>query len=164
MFRDVPSPGATKPTLLYKLDKKEGVPLEVDYFLGDAYAKGEPYHIWRATKLDTRQGRLVAVESEDLDIGARNPSQIAIVGKVTVRSITFDKDYPKSRFWPTLQPGVNVMDGLARKTSRQPGVRAQAKSKGLIPPAWGVILGLGFAILVAGFGLGLRRRRRVGSG
>jgi hypothetical protein len=92
-----------------------------------------------------------------------------------VLSIDFDKDYADSVFWPTLEPGVGVLDTISSKGYEVPGgkqdqVVGSNTSPGAtqlieaIPPSdWTAfaptaMLALGCAILIIG-GLVWWRRR-----
>jgi hypothetical protein len=82
-----------------------------------------------------------------------------------VQAIEFNKSYPASTFWPTLQPGVVVLDTISNTTYTVPGQPAPHAAPEQAPvagqavratPPWSwedaaapTALGLGVAVLVA---------------
>ena len=122
--------------------------------------------------MDKVQGHAVPLKSELTTPLAGTASPY--VWKYEVKSVEFGKEYPESTFWPTIQPGVDVLDTLTLKRYKTPGQQPPAPDakqgqpttsqavQVSVPKGWtdvisGVTLGLGVALLVA---VGLYRWRR----
>jgi hypothetical protein len=166
LFRDVKHPNGPR-LAVYTLDRAEAVPLAVAFYLDPGhYESGTPEYTWRATALETLGGRLVPKTSVKEVFNSGGEGLTARV-ESTVKEISFDRDYPRSEFWPTLQPGVLVIDQIARTRSVVPGevseattaqpIRADGGPSGGIPYA-GISLGIGAAVLLAAFAVYRRRR------
>jgi hypothetical protein len=101
---------------IYYLDESTSIPLKAEAFPGGASADATgPLWTWTAGAIDTVGGHHLPLESTMKSYAP------AMSWKARVRSIEFDKTYPDSTFWPDLQPGVSVLDSIARKSYTVPG-------------------------------------------
>lgn len=154
---------------VFSLDRETAIPLKVEAFRDlAARERHEPLSDWTAKSLDKIGGHNVPLKSATVTRAKDGTPSMS--WDHAVDSITFGKDYPVSTFWPTIQPGVTVFDGLTAKTSTAPGKKAQpedtasALSTQAVPPenwtanASKVSLGLGCAVLVVGLLLWWQRR------
>ena len=159
---------------LFYLDEATSIPLKVEAFRNkEARENHRPLWVWVAKSLDKVQGHYVTLQSTQTAFGA--DGEPAMTWDFNVEKIEFDKDYPRSTFWPKIQPGVTVVDGIADKTYQTPGAKppvpeearrasAPAQAVTAVPPVgWTPVIStasiwLGGATLVVGVGLWLRRR------
>jgi len=124
LFEKVPWGSASRPTV-YRLDRETGVPLEVANFddVDAATRDDKPGWIWQARSLDTIQGHHLPLESDERSFTrAADGSQYqpSFESKIHVVEARYDADYPASTFWPTIGPGVQVMDSIAKKSYTTP--------------------------------------------
>jgi hypothetical protein len=155
---------------IFHLDRATSIPLKVEAFKDEADRNAKkPLWVWTAQSLDKVDGHFVPLSSEM--IAYSEDSQPAFKWRFRVQSIAFDKVFPTAMFWPTLQPGVTVLDAIAGKTRQVPGVKPAQPAKpattqtmeALPPSGWttrisSVTLTLGTATLI-GAGIYWWRRR-----
>ena len=166
--------------LIYQLDRATGVPLEVAGYLDDAaVSEGRPAWSWRAKSFDEVQSYHILRHSEQISYlgsAAGSTTKVVYRQEIEVESIAFDVGRPAATFWPKMQPGVDVIDEIAKTIKKAPGkvastapvptaavvvapIRAQALEAGGWAswlPAGG--LGVGAATLAVGIVLWVRRR------
>ena len=160
--------------LVYSLDAATGTPLKVVSYIDEpSRIKGTPIWTWTCDKLESTQGHEIPAVSTSTSSYVKDGKTVVVTHKFTVESIKFDQDYPASTFWPVIQPGVPVMDSLAKKVYETPGAKLPEKvsattvaTQPLVaapPRDWSstvssITLGLGLAVLIAGGVLWWRRR------
>lgn len=163
-------------TLVYHIDTTEGIPLRVSAFENpEALARDLPNWRWEATKVDAHAGRPFPVTStyttyqvsdrEHLDQASARPD---VEIQIDVTRIAFDHAVPKQVFWPVYQPGVRVLDSVARRSYRVPGGPAEETKTEtgtpirVEPPGGGWLAGTGIALglgaLLVAFWLRARSR------
>lgn len=157
--------------LVYWLDRETGITLRFEYY-DDAKLRsgGRPDHVWNAQSLDDVGGRHLVMRSQvlQLDPEGTDPQRVLVQYDVITDEVVFDRDYPKSTFWPAVTKGTKVFDMIANKVimpQRKPGPRATTATpiRAIDPDGWGlsystVGLLLGAAALLAGLLLWWRRR------
>jgi hypothetical protein len=148
---------------VFYLDRETGLALKVEsYRQPEDRARERPLWVWTAESIDTLQGYPLTRDSTQVSYGPEG--QRLTTWEHRVESIAFDRDYPASTFWPTLEPGVTLYDGITGKiqTPTTPGLESPARlgdSKTGSQPvvaepgtrwitASGVFLGAGCLILV----------------
>jgi len=157
---------------VYYLDATSGTPLKVVSYSDEASrTKETPLWTWTCGKLETTQGHEIPAISTSNSYG---PDGKTVTGThtYTVESIKFDQEYAATTFWPVIQPGVPVLDSIAKKQYETPGVKLpETKSATAEPPLvatqprdWSstfsfMALCLGLGILIAGGVLWWRRRQ-----
>jgi hypothetical protein len=167
--------GKTPQDLVYHLDRATGVPLKVEAFKDKtARLDGKPSWVWQADSLDEIQGFHLPLSSSYKSFDYQNaddPVKIALETKV--ESLSYNKPYLETQFWPTIQPGTVVFDTIARTAKTVPDPKAATASPSeplpttghiaAVPPRdWGsyvppVGLGLGVSVLIVGLLLWMRR-------
>jgi len=157
---------------VYYLDRATSIPLRVESFSDQAAReKQEPLWVWSAESLDQVENHYVPMKST---LTAFNNGGPRFSWTYRVQSVSFNKDYPASTFWPRFQPGVRLFDAISKKRTLVPGLAPQESSaKEMVsasPPIqalpsgdWkesipGITLGLGLLLLLAGVLLSWRRR------
>ncbi len=157
-----------KKILVYHLDKETAIPLSVEAFDNtDAYHRGQPYLTWRATALETINGRMTVVESlEEAFERTSNQPTTTHSSKYSIKQVVYDKSYTEQFFWPKPQPGVTVLDYVSNKFPMP--ATTPAESSSTTAPirvdhgggSWlsTVSLGLGLAVLLTALVLWWRRR------
>ena len=159
---------------VYYIDKKSSIPLKVESYLDQsARERNKLSWVWVAESLDQVQEHFVALNSKTVAYDEDSGPPFTWIHRVL--SIEFGKEFPPSTFWPTLQPGVTVLDTISNKRYQVPGTSADsapAKAKvgepnepvvaappsGWTTPASNVLLGLGAAVLIAACVLWRRSR------
>ncbi len=159
---------------VYSLDRTTGIPLKVASYRDEAARQADdPLWVWTAESLDEVDGRPIVLKSSQYEPKVDDGADIN--RPIQVLSVAYDRDYPASTFWPTIQPGVHVFDTIARRDYDQPGPRppaapppiaaAEVPSPIVAEPGtgWGSYLKagslvLGVALLVGGLILWWRRR------
>lgn len=156
---------------VFYLDRETATPLKVAAFRNDAERqRDEPVWVWEAESLDSVSGHPITLTSTKVQYDReRNP---AVTWRQHIESIEFDKDYPASQFWPTIQPSATVLDSLTKQV--KPGEKAQQSpaatepstsspplqavpSKGWAADLSTISLILGSAVLIAAVVLWKRR-------
>jgi hypothetical protein len=108
---------------VYYLDKATSIPLKVESYKDQATRDAKkPLWIWTAESLDKVQEHFVPLKSRMTAYGEE--SEPTYTWNYHVQSIEFDKDFPPSMFWPTIPPGVTVMDTISNKRYQAPGADA----------------------------------------
>jgi hypothetical protein len=151
---------------VYFLDEATSIPLKVESYADEtARTKKNPLWTWTAQSLDEVGHHFVPLKSKTISYGENAQPDFTWVH--TVVSIEFGKDFPASTFWPSLNPGVGVLDTIANKRYVVPGVREEPSTgtsdggddrtavRAAAPSDWtGTIsacaLGLGAATLILG--------------
>ena len=120
-FKEVGLPGHEQ-SLVYWLDEATSVPLKIAAYRNPEQIREHvPNWVWEATTLDTISGRhyprkskytSFRVTKDDAGHWAPKPH---LSRTIETSEITFDDDIPKTAFWPTIQPGVQVFDAVAKK-------------------------------------------------
>ena len=126
-FKEV-GPSNAKQSLVYSLDEATSLPLKIGaYASPDRIRSGAPSWVWEATTLDEVSGRHYPLASKYSTFrvtqakDGRCISEPALSKVITVKEITFDAAIAKATFWPTIEPGVNVWDSIAKRQYRAPG-------------------------------------------
>lgn len=161
---------------IYHLDKSTSVPLKVEFYRnpGDREAN-RPLILWTAKSLDTVQGYPIVRESVQLNYTGEDDT-LSMTREYRVESVAFNKEFPKSTFWPEFQPGAVVFDTIANKSVYQvPGAEGATPStphahaepvsnavRAEPPTPWSTYaastsIALGLAILVTSLALWWRR-------
>jgi hypothetical protein len=156
---------------VYYLDKATSIPLRVESYRDtSARERNEPISSWTARSLDEVQGHFVPLNSSQVSYNKEGAEDLTWDFKV--ESIEFNKDYPNSLFWPTVQPGTTVFDSIMNKMSETPGQRksdVKQSEKAIAQPIYAdpprdwtatassVSLVLGAAVLLTGTVLWWRR-------
>jgi hypothetical protein len=164
-------PGTTD--FVYWLDHTSSIPLKVEFYDGEkARAEHRPLAVWNAESFDEVEGRHLPLKSEVIHFRTAGPHFDEVEGryKVVVESVNFDRDYPKSTFWPVIGRDATVFDAVRNKmtvpkepsaetrgTTAAPPIRAVESSDGIFSTSTLVML-MGVAILAAGLLLWWRRR------
>lgn len=162
--------------LVYSLDRATGVPLKVEAFKDEAMRQaGRPSWVWQADSLDDVQGFHVPLTSSYQGFNYNNPDDpVTRTSEIKVETISYNKAYEKSQFWPTIQPGVTVHDTIAKESYTVPDPTAAAEpATAPLPTAGHIVatppqdwttyvppvgLGLGIAVLIAGLVLWRRQQ------
>ena len=125
-FKDAGLPGH-KQSLVYSLDEATSVPLKVAAYRNPEQIREHvPNWVWEATTLDTISGRHYPRKSKytsfrvTQDDAGHWVSKPHLSNTIETSEIAFDAAIPKTAFWPTIQPGVNVFDGITRKHHQTP--------------------------------------------
>jgi hypothetical protein len=126
-FRDV-GPVGKQQSLVYSLDHETSVPLRVAAFRGPEQLKNRvPNWVWEAKTLDVVSGRHIARSSTYSSFGVRKTeaghwvSDLTMCRLIEVNEVTFDKPIEHAAFWPIFEPGVQVMDSIAKRRTEVPG-------------------------------------------
>lgn len=121
--------GHAQSDIVLLLDKVTSVPLKVSFYRSDEdRAANRPHSVWSAESVDEVGGRHLPMRSEDITYSPTDPGKPALVRKMVVEAIYFDRDYPASTFWPTIGSDTQVVDLISNK------VVAPSKAKAA-PPA-----------------------------
>ncbi len=127
VFKDVGPPGM-KQYLVYSLDQDTRVPLKIAAYSGAEQVTDDvPNWVLEATSLDTVSGRHFARSSKyscfrvTKTNGGRWISEPDLSQTIQVQEISFDTAIPKAAFWPAVQPGVHVLDAVAKRKYITPG-------------------------------------------
>lgn len=111
----------TPQDLVYHLDKETSIPLKIESYRDEeSRVERHPQWVWTADAIEQFDGHPVVVKSTQLDYTAPG-SELSFTRTFQVQSISFNKDYPESMFWPDLQPGITVFDTITGKTYPAPG-------------------------------------------
>jgi hypothetical protein len=140
-FKEVGLPGH-KQSLVYSLDEETSVPLKVAAYRNpEQIRENVPNWVWEATTLDTISGRHYPRKSKYSSFRVSKGDDGHWVSKphlsktIDTSEITFDADIPKTAFWPAIQPGVLVFDGVAKKHYQTPGgTPAKQAASTAVPP------------------------------
>jgi hypothetical protein len=117
--------------IVYDLDEETGIPIQVRSFLGNLNENDpdltDPSWVWTALSVDQVEGFHMPLRSVHV-LGRRRTGD-PHSGKVqslelTIESLHYNKTYAKETFWPVLQPGVSVMDGIKKTQYSVPGKAA----------------------------------------
>lgn len=174
LFKEVGPPGM-KQSLVYSLDEETCVPLKIAAYSGPEQIRDNmPNWVLEATSLDDVSGRHFARSSKYASFRVTKSEDGVWVAEpdltrtIHVDEIRFDAAIPKAAFWPEIQPGVFVLDAVAKRKYQTPGgapptretasvgapIRVAAESSSWLPVA-GVVLSL--AVLGAAAVLWWRR-------
>jgi hypothetical protein len=166
--------GMVHQDLVYCLDRETSAPLEVASYLDElARREGRPVWVWRAKTFNETDGLHMPLASEtisyDQKAGHSTP-EVRTVISFKVEALDYNESHPASTFWPTFQPGVEVIDDITGKfytvgQDRAAEVKTVAEPIRAVPePGWtawlssaGLILGI--SILAVSAFLWLRRGR-----
>ncbi len=126
-FKDV-GPSGRKQSLVYSLDEETSVPLRIAAYADpDRLHDGMPNWVWEAATLDKVSDRHFPLSSTyssfrvtKTDTGQWT-SRPDLTRTIQVKEITFDAAIPHTAFWPTIQPGVLVLDAITKRKYREPG-------------------------------------------
>lgn len=154
---------------VYWLDRVTAMPLRVETFDDESMrADDRPSSVWTALSLDEVHGHHLALKSEVAFYAPRGPKprDPVIRNVVVVDEVTFDREYPRETFWPTITEKTTVIDYFKNTISSpqktrdgsataEP-IRAVDGSLG-IPSAAVASLVLGVVLLVAGMVVWWRR-------
>jgi len=120
LFEDVPQ-AIGDVWLRYALDRETGIPLAVDgYRDATAYQEDRPYRSWRVTEVQRFDGRLLPARAVNRGIDDATQRETSS-SRAEVLRVEFNKDYPKSTFWPTPEPGVRIVDNIEGTITQEPG-------------------------------------------
>jgi hypothetical protein len=150
---------------VYYLDRETSIPLKVQAFKDESSReREEPLWTWTAGRPEKVEDHFVTMECQEV------LSKPSVTWKWKVESISFNKDYPPSTFWPVVQPGVSVHDFVALKHSRaasdaefRAGTAASEATVRALPPEdsvatiSNVLFGLSVVTLVLGVIFWFRR-------
>ncbi len=117
-----------KQSLVYCLDQETCAPLKVAAYSGAEQVRDKtPNWVWEATSLDNVSGRHFVRSSKyasfrvtKLETG-RWASEPDLTQTIRVEEISFDSAVPRATFWPAIQPGVLVLDAIAKRRYQTPG-------------------------------------------
>jgi hypothetical protein len=147
--------------LVYCLDHETGVPLEIRCYEGaDARRRDLPSWVWDAESLEVVDGHHFPMNSATVAYHA-GTSEKQASWRMQVTELRYNQEYPKSLFWPVIQPGAMVWDRLAGKNYQVPLPKdaALAKQEEGVAAAEPIRArppdGVTTVISTAGFGLGL---------
>ena len=100
---------------VYCLDNETSVPLEIDVFSNDAdRIAGRPLTAWSAKEVTEFQGHPFVRESTQKDYTGEGRA-LSFSREYHVKSMVYNREYPPSTFWPTLQANVVVFDTISNK-------------------------------------------------
>ena len=126
-FKEV-GPVGKQQSLVYSLDQQTSIPLRVAAFSGPEQLKNHvPNWVWEAKTLDVVSGRHIVRSSTYSSFGVRKTeaghwvSDLKMCRMIEVNEVTFDKPIEHAAFWPIFQPGVQVMDSIAKRRTEVPG-------------------------------------------
>lgn len=163
--------------MIFCIDRATAVPLEVaTYRDASDRAADEPQTHWRATSLDEVEGHPFPMHSVETAFGFPEGGRKSVKEfewEITVTDLHYNRDYPKSLFWPVYDPGVMVWDRTKNKHYDTPEDKSDAKPaipavgevapiRAAQPGDWTdaaslVGIGLGLAILATSLVMWLRR-------
>lgn len=165
-----PNPALKPYECVIHLDQETSVPLKyARYEDSAARASQRPTYVWSAKSLDLFEGRHFPANSELVSYAHApgTPGQVDFRSECRIESIQFNKDYPKTMFWPVITKQTNVMDTVkggiknsqtqpvaSNISSTTPPIRA-GQSRDF--PVVGVFAGLGLALLIAAIIVRVRR-------
>lgn len=146
--------------LVYHVDTEAGIPLKVTAYENPEFlARDLPNWRWEATRVASIQGRLFPMASTytsyvvlDRDQPGRESAHRDVEVQIDVARATFDRAVPRQAFWPAYQPGVFVLDTVAKRSYRVPGGAAPETRSGtgepirVNPPAGGWLVGTGIGL------------------
>ncbi len=173
-FKDI-GPADRRQTLIYSLDRVTGLPLRVvSYKSAELLVQEKPAWTWEANSIrrvgdrsivdKSTYSMFVVKKSADGEWESKHDMTQAI----RVEEVAFDEVYPDGDFWPTIQPGVMVMDQIAGKTYQSPGPKPESKAAVGIPiraeaPTGGSVIpwvGGGLSLIVLAVAAVLWKRAR----
>jgi hypothetical protein len=126
---------------VFYLDRESAIPLKVVAYRDEATRlRDEPMWSWTAESLDEKGGHRFVGNSTQVGFGPeKKPTNM---WKYHVEEIAFDKTYPASMFWPTIQPEATVLDSFTKtikssstKTSAPAPSTPITKSAPALPPS-----------------------------
>jgi len=154
---------------VYWLDRETGLTLRYEYYDNERkHAEGRPYFVWNALSVDAVNGRHIAMKSELLQFDLESPDTQRVLYQYskTVEEVAFDRDYPKTMFWPRVTGETMVLDNIKNTIvsptrGKTPDVAHPIRA--IDPEGWGTswpVAGmmLGIAALVTGVVLRWRKR------
>ena len=157
------------------LDRETAVPLKFSVYPdATARAEGRPETDWIAESLDEVEGHHMPLKSTVIHYVAPGGKESLRV-KVVVDEVHYDREFPKSTFWPVFGPDAVIMDQITGKMTAPTSAEMKAKMVALaknstaapvravppgswVPSASTAVMGLGLAALLVGLGLWWRRR------
>jgi hypothetical protein len=158
---------------VYWLDHASSIPLKVEFYEGEkARSENRPLAVWSAESFDKVEGRHLPLRSELVHLGAAGPRIGDVEGRyqVVVDSVNFDREFPKSTFWPVITSDATVYDFVHNKvtspkkpsadtqgTTASPPIRAVESSDGVLSSST-LVMFIGVTILACGLLLWWRRR------
>lgn len=172
LFQKVKS-GPFMADLIYWLDKNTAMTAKVEYFRDQAARiDRNPEWVWAASAMEKIAGLDLPVKSElvHYNSSSKQPREEMFRTIVSVESVSFDKDYPSSTFWPEIPPTAVVIDWV-KKTHFFPKQDGQATGGNQAETAisastshdWSFpapAIALGVGIILVAVGVILARRRR----
>jgi hypothetical protein len=112
---------------VYYLDKATSIPLKVESYRDKSAREHKvPLWVWTANSLDSVKGHFIPLKSTTI-LRNDDPQQ-SFTWITRVQSIEFDNDFRSGNFWPSLDPGIYVLDTIASKRYRVPGGQSPIRS------------------------------------
>lgn len=158
---------------VYYLDHETSMPLRIEYYrAGGQHDSEEAIQIWEAQSLDQVGGGHHLPLKSTNQFFRKTSSGLVPLGsnEIVIEEIHYDRPFAASTFWPTYQPGVQVIDRLKKKTITIPGPARPKPAETTVavpvqaepPTPWTTyasysILGLGLALIGVAVALRLRR-------
>jgi len=174
-FREVGLPGMQQ-SLVYSLDEQTSLPLKVAAFSSPVQVRDKmPSWVWEATTLDRVSGRHFALSSKYASFRVRKTaagdwdSKPDLSSTIQVTEISFDTPIPHTAFWPDFQPGVRVLDSIAKRKYEIPGARPSTRDAATVgtpirvePDRGSWLPGAGVALSLAALAVAFVLWRRSG--
>ena len=180
--------GSVPGDVIYSLDRATSVPLKVGFFRDQkARERNEPDSVWEAQSFDQVEGRHLPLNSRLTtydpvrdaveSTGVSQDRSVTMTRIYKVDSLSFDKHFPESTFWPKIDENASVFDNinnthqfpksskaayteLQRASAESPPVLALPESDySTMLSGTGVVLGI--ALLSAALLLTLRQRAKT---
>jgi len=157
------------------LDRTTAVPLKlIIYPTEQARSEERPESTWIAESLDEVEGHHLPLKSTVTHYLATGGKESLRV-KVVVDEVHYNREFPKSTFWPTFGPDAVIMDQITGKMTAPTPTQMKARNAALaakstatpiravspgswVPSASSAAMGLGLAALLVGLVLWWRRR------
>jgi len=155
---------------VYWLDRATGITLRHEYYDNeDEWTQSHPSNIWSAQSIDEAAGRHLTFKSELVLYNPKghNPTLPLVTWRMTTDEVVFNRDYPKTTFWPAITKQTKVIDTIANKAvfpkteSKQVAATADP-IRAVDPVGWSSsysLMALLLSTAVLGVGLLLYKRR-----
>jgi len=110
---------------VYYLDRATSLPIRVDALGTSGAGKGQTLWSWIATEIETIQDRPFATKSltTHYQKGEKSGDILSTVSH-DVLSLRYDADLSSVAFWPTIAPGVRVVNLITKESTVTPGKAA----------------------------------------